>query len=386
MRGSKFIFVIFSCALCFGLKAQGLKLELPLENLEHYTVFTSGSEGYHTYRIPTVIQAKNGTLIAIAEGRRDNRGDPGWGHIDLVYKLSKDGGRNWSPVKVLSKSEEGGASSNPTALVLKNGRIVLFHGRFKPGRGGNKGERFSRPGTLDNQLWCKYSEDNGHTWSEPHDITSQARDIDKWGYVSVGIGHGIETRTGRIIMPAIGAGFLDDPTKKASFALYSDDGGQSWERGNQIEAFTTENQIVELENGNLMINARQKEEIGSRWVATSTDQGLTWSKPRPGQVCAQICAGFNNYSLNGKSLLLWTGIKGPGRTNLVLQLSSDNGLTFPVQLIVAEGPAGYSVLSPFGKKKMGIIWEGGEKDYREKIFYTMIPQKTIKRLYHATKK
>ena len=77
-------------------------------SVEHHAVFKSGDEGHHTYRIPSMIRAKDGTLIAFAEGRRDNRKDPGNGHINLVYKLSHDGGRTWSSLHILEKPKEGG--------------------------------------------------------------------------------------------------------------------------------------------------------------------------------------------------------------------------------------------------------------------------------------
>ena len=55
-------------------------------------VFQSGTDGYHTFRIPAVATAPDGSLIAFAEGRRENRHDPGGGDIDLVLKRSSDRG------------------------------------------------------------------------------------------------------------------------------------------------------------------------------------------------------------------------------------------------------------------------------------------------------
>ena len=58
-------------------------------------VFRSGTQGYHTFRIPAVVRASNGTLLAFAEGRRNNSGDIG--AIDLVLKRSFDNGLTWGP-------------------------------------------------------------------------------------------------------------------------------------------------------------------------------------------------------------------------------------------------------------------------------------------------
>src|SRR5262245_50219051 len=51
-------------------------------DLSEADVFTAGTEGYHTYRIPALIATKNGDLLAICEGRKTGRADHG--DVDLV--------------------------------------------------------------------------------------------------------------------------------------------------------------------------------------------------------------------------------------------------------------------------------------------------------------
>jgi hypothetical protein len=114
-------------------------------DMEHITVFSRGEDGYHTYRIPSIIQGSDGTLVAIVEGRRDSSSDPGGGHIDLVYKLSHDGGRTWSQMHMFEKSQEGWGASNPTVVVnSSNNRILVLYNVWQPGRGQNQGN--CRPG------------------------------------------------------------------------------------------------------------------------------------------------------------------------------------------------------------------------------------------------
>ena len=62
-------------------------------------VFVSGQDGYHTYRIPSVIVTSKGTVLAFCEGRRKSRSDTG--DIDLVLKRSTDGGATWGPLQVV---------------------------------------------------------------------------------------------------------------------------------------------------------------------------------------------------------------------------------------------------------------------------------------------
>jgi sialidase-1 len=151
---------------------------------------------------------------------------------------------------------------------------------------------------------------------------------------------------------------------------------------------TNENQIVEISDGRLMIDARQSNPAyPARWMAISNDGGQTWSKPEQGQVCAQICASLLSYPLKGRcsdNLLLWSGIKGPKRTNLILRLSYDQGTTFPIEMLIGTGPAGYSDLTLFENGDVGILWETGKESTNEKILFTRIPRKVIMNMWQIS--
>ncbi len=87
-------------------------------------VFVRGSEGYHTYRIPSLLVTPKGTLLAFCEGRRCGRGDSG--DIDLLLKRSTDGGRTWSG-QVVIWDDGGNTCGNPCPVVdRETGRIWLF--------------------------------------------------------------------------------------------------------------------------------------------------------------------------------------------------------------------------------------------------------------------
>ncbi|MEI6780459.1 MAG: sialidase family protein, partial [Verrucomicrobiota bacterium] len=118
--------------------------------LTHTDAFVSGANGYHTYRIPAVESAPDGSLIAFAEARKYNAGDPGFGQqeIDLVYRRSTNNGATWLPMRVLEHAGEFWSAANPATLVDRSsGRLWIFYLRSRPGRSTDT----ARPGTDDMQ-------------------------------------------------------------------------------------------------------------------------------------------------------------------------------------------------------------------------------------------
>src|SRR5688572_4491882 len=67
--------------------------------LEQQEIFAAGQNGYHTYRIPSLIASKPGTLLAFCEGRKNSASDAG--DIDVLMKRSTDNGKTWSEHRVL---------------------------------------------------------------------------------------------------------------------------------------------------------------------------------------------------------------------------------------------------------------------------------------------
>ena len=65
----------------------------------------------------------------------------------------------------------------------------------------------------------------------------------------------------------------------------------------------------------------------------------------------------------GKVLLLWTGPQGPGRNNLIVRVSRDDGQSFGVGKRVAKEPAAYSDLTVLKDRTVGILWERGNYKY-----------------------
>jgi sialidase-1 len=247
-------------------------------------VFTSGTGGYHTYRIPSLLITPKGALLAICEGRKAGASDDG--DIDLVMRRSTDGGRTWGEQEVLY--EEGGIRpvtiGNPCPVVDRStGTIYLT---------------FCRDNT---DVFVTESTDDGPTWAAPRAITGAVKKP-TWGWYATGPGVGIQTRggprPGRLVVPCDHGEVIDGRRVMSSHVIYSDDHGRSWHLGGTVDRHTDECQVVELSGGELLINMRnywgrdggRPDRGGMRAVARSRDGGETWATPEfDGTLIEPVC-------------------------------------------------------------------------------------------------
>ena len=341
-----------ACFYCVSLAAA---------ELTQVDVFTAGSDGYHTFRIPALAVTKKGTLLAICEGRKTGRGDHG--DLDLVQKRSTDGGKTWGPLELIH--EEGGTEKvtigNPCPVVdLKTGFVWL-------------------PLTRDNDrvLMC-CSTDDGRTWSKPRDITTDVKAKD-WTWYATGPGNGIQltrgAHAGRLVIPCdhrVGG----DPKDKEgwdkagrSHAIYSDDNGQTWKLGGATDFAMNECAVVELPDGTLMLNSRSYRGKACRGVSLSKDGGLTWEPTVDDpalveSVCqASLIHYFGGEMKEARSTLLFSNPAVPkGRNHLTVRASEDNGKSWPHARLVSEGSSAYSSLAVLPGGEIGLFYE--RDDYK----------------------
>src|SRR5262245_42996813 len=169
-------------------------------------VFTSQTEGYHTFRIPALVITKQGTLLAFCEGRKTSRADQG--DIDLVLKRSTDGGKTWGPLQVVH--EEGGTAKitigNPCPVVDQDTGTVWLP--------------FCRD---NNDVFVTHSTDEGRTWAAPVQITAQVKKPG-WTWYATGPGVGIQLRhgphRGRLVIPCDHREKLDGQLVTHAHAFY----------------------------------------------------------------------------------------------------------------------------------------------------------------------
>jgi sialidase-1 len=326
-------------------------------------VFVRGEDGYPAYRIPALITTKKGTMLAFAEGRASLRDHA---ENDIILKRSTDSGRTWRPLQVV---DEDGSNSlnNPTAVVVREtGRVLLMYQRYAKGfdehdaEPGHDGPRICR-------TFIKHSDDDGLTWSKRIDVTSQVKRPTEVTSTATGPGIGIQLargqHAGRILMP-----FNQGPYGKWRVnAAYRDDRGESWRYGETAEEGTkghaNEVQFAELNDGSVMLNARNQGGDKLRKIAVSRDGGRTWSPTRTDATLIEpVCqAGLLRYPGNSdptKDIFLFSNpASQSARTNGMIRLSRDEGKTWPVSRVLYAGSFGYSCLAGLPDGSVGCLFE-----------------------------
>lgn len=342
---------------------------------EEIALFTSGQDGYHTYRIPALLVTPQGTALAFCEGRKTGRGDHG--DLDLMLKRSTDGARTWSSQVIVY--EEGDTAKitigNPCPVVDRTTGVIWL------------------PFCRDNKaVLITSSADEGLTWTPPVDISSAVMQPN-WSWVATGPGIGIQlTRgkhQGRLVIPCDHR--IDHPGGNRewnSHMMFSDDAGKTWQIGKPIQTGGNECQVIERADGSLLVNTRMQGEFqGFRGIATSQDGGVTWTDiVHDSQLPCPKCQGslirYSASTTTEPGRLLFSNPHPPqssdgkpsgARVRLTIRSSTDDGRTWPVARVLHEGPSAYSSLARLADGTVLCLYEAGEKSAYDTIRLARFP-------------
>lgn len=346
--------------------------------LQETVVFRSGTEGYHTFRIPAIVRAPNGDLLAFAEGRKNSGSDTG--DIDLLLKRSRDGGKSWGAIQVLW-DDGANTCGNPCPVVdAATGAILLLSTHNL----GVDKEHAISAGTsrAGRSVWILESKDHGATWSQPVNITHSTKRAD-WAWYATGPGIGIQIKhgpqAGRLVIPS-DHDYLDAASgkpRRASHAIFSDDHGATWQIGGVIKPDMNECQVAELFDGKgtLLMDMRSYRGLAQRAQSSSADGGATWTEAvdvpalvEP--VCQASILRWENAGGNRPGWLLFSNpADARKRRNLTVRASEDNGATWSRSLVVHAGPAAYSCLVALSDSSAACLLEGGvQRPYEQIVF------------------
>ena len=343
-------------------------------------VFKSGSEGYNCFRIPTIIKAKNGTILAFAEGRKKSCSDTG--DVDLVYKKSFDNGKTWSALKVIW-DDGGNTCGNPSPVLDKeSGRISLLS---TWNRGEDKEWQIINETSIDTRhVFLFHSNDNGNTWSEPDEITKDVK-LDDWTWYATGPVNGIQLKKGqnkgRLIIPC---DHIEAGTKHYySHIIYSDDGGLNWSLGGSTPQHqVNECTVIEFKNGDLLLNMRNYTDDRLRKLSISKDQGISWGDIySDSSLIEPICQAsmINIRRPLKKEIIAFSNPNSKTkREKMTIKFSFNNTETWAKSKLIHDGPSAYSNLIQISNSEIGCLFEGGQKSAYEGIAFKKINIKNLR--------
>ncbi|MCA9089775.1 MAG: exo-alpha-sialidase [Planctomycetaceae bacterium] len=333
---------------------------------EETVVFSSGQDGYHTFRIPAVVATQQGTLLAFCEGRKSSGSDTG--DIDLVLRRSSDGGKTWSPLEVIW-DDGANTCGNPCPVVDESTGTIWLLLTWNSGN-IHEGKIQSGFGADSRRVFVSSSTDDGKHWSTPTDITSVTK-LPEWSWYATGPGAGIQKQhgphAGRLVIPCDHKIPTAAGTQFRSHVIYSDDHGATWQLGGVAPRDkVNECEVVELNDGRLLLNMRNYDRsVAARQICFSSDGGETWTDQRhdPALVEPTCQASVRRV---GEVLVFSNPGHPKSREALTIRLSRDDGKTWPESRVLFPGSSAYSCLVELANERIGCLYE--RNGYKQIVF------------------
>lgn len=361
-----------------------------------YPIHKRGQHKCHTFRIPGLARANDGSLLAVYDMRYNSSRDL-QEHMDIGLSRSTDGGQTWTaPTPIMDMGEFGGkpqkenGCSDPNILVdTSTGEIFVTalwtHGKPNTHQWRGKGSEPGHDIHMSTQFMMVRSTDHGLTWSKPENLTTKLKNPE-WYLFAPAPGNGITLHDGTLVIPSQGRDATGLPF---SNLIFSKDHGKTWTVSNPARDNTTECSIAQLSDQSLLLNIRDnrnrkdKSATNGRAIAVTRDLGQTWSKhpadhgllPEPTCMASTISHTLED----GRHVLIFSNPRDKhSRRNMTIQASLDDGLTWPAKhhLLLDSGTGyGYSCLTIIDRNTLGIVYESSQADmtFQKILLSDLIP-------------
>ncbi len=334
---------------------------------EEQVLWRAGDAGVKSYRIPALVTAPNGDLVAACDARAWHGGDLDRNQpINITIRRSTDGGKTWTAPEnsytwTWEKDGERWAGSDPSFVVdHAAGKIFLFYNVWHVSANDHV-----------YRFYVQESKDDGKTWSKPRDISKDiafpawpfGKPRNQGGFIFISSGSGIVTKDGWILHTIVHVG-------DGNALFGSKDHGKTWQAIGKPVKCGDECKVVELTDGDWMINSRWRG--GGRQIHVSKDRGETWTSWYDGNLKDPQC---NAQIMRVGKALLFSNCNSGGRNNLFLRASIDDGKTWTEGVSIQPGGAAYSDITMVDKQTVGVLYEGA--GYKA-IVFTTVPLAEIK--------
>ncbi|XP_049900093.1 sialidase-3-like [Epinephelus moara] len=367
--------------------------------IDRKTVF--GSREKEVYRIPALFYDRDGQiLMAFAEKRRTSNDNSSVALVMATGKLEKDETTlevKWSEMKLVSEAQLcGHRPMNPCPVYEKTSKTLFLFFICVEGTVSEQWQR--RLGCNKARLCYITTKDAGQSWSDVTDLTDRLPEIKQWATFAVGPGHGLQTKTNRMIVPVYAYASRSHSccigcfrTEPYALALYSDNKGETWHFGKMLKNVSLECEMAEfIDDKNQSIiycNARTKGD--HREEAVSKNNGNSFSNLSgaiklvetvngchesivsfPAQGEAEDTEGNQNQSPN-KWLLFTHPSSKSKRTKLGVYLNRSPGEqnvnAWSKPWVINPGPSGYSDVAYIDDGCFACLMECGKNSEIEQI-------------------
>jgi sialidase-1 len=319
-------------------------------------------------------------------------------NYEKLLRRSEDGGNTWSdPVKVpFGFRDSNFITDENTGDILV---ISLWENSDKVFRSRDNGKTWSEEKIVlkPNEVmkWIEQAKLKNRSSMEGHDT-----DVDMYFMHNNAGESGITLRHGPFKGRLIVTGTFRPHAKEHpsdrkpldniySCAMYSDDGGKTWQvSGLFPEGVTEEATLAELSDGTIYYNTRSctgfydkayarklEPEDDLRREAWSSDGGNTWENLRVNRILPDgggynrgygLKAGLVRLPVKGRDILIYSNddTGGGDREKLTIWASFDGGQTWPVKRLLNPGPSAYSSMGVArpgtpGEGTIYLLFEGG---------------------------
>ena len=408
--------LLLTAVMVFSVVSSVIAAEPELTDTRIFTHSTAknnaGKEITTFFRIPSLVTAKDGTLLAFCNGRVGSAKD-GCPYQTIVMRRSKDNGKTWEPMQTLVDRPGWICYMGAAVVDDATGMVFMDFNPFPATKEAKDAYLATRP--AEEQARYKegkwkilptesrgllVSKDNAATWKswkigKDYQIKPNVTDRFASGCGSdAGFTLRYGPKKGRILYigRTSGPALTDDgkPVKDndgkpkhvgRNQVVYSDDHGKTWLAGGYVNPGTGEGSIVELPDGSLYANSRTN---GPRAEARSYDGGETFDFKSfkisdtlhdmlggtaaallgiPKEAWGRHVVLFSNQSFYKKGNTRWNLYH---RKEMKISLSVDGCKSWPVQKLIYKGAAGYSSTALAKNGNVVVLYEKGEKHYRDK--------------------
>jgi sialidase-1 len=318
---------------------------------------------FELVRLPKIVVAGDGTVLAFAESCQ-------------LLRRSTDGGETWSEVQQVGPEVSGNAivdESSDDVLVVCPQSGCLWRSR-NHGKSWRREAVEVRPNAL------------GH--GPPGVVPAHG------GASESGVTLRYGEHVGRLLMPVRlqppkGNNDQEYWAYNYNAAVYSDDGGHTWQTSDPVQSGTGEGALAELSSGSIYYNSRSHMSVDHRRrIAWSHDGGHRWTDWSVSEDLFEIGQPFYfkygtkpSYGCNaglvrvppeytsGRDVLVFSTPDNPGgsRVRMTVWASVDGAQTWPLKRLVDKGPSAYSSLAADRDGTAYLLFERGEKELYETI-------------------